>query len=42
MCPTLRDELTPIPKELRKKDEAMAEVYNEPRMGSELSSRTGP
>ena len=29
MCPTLRDELTPIPKELRKKDEAMAEVYND-------------
>ena len=29
MCPTFRDELIPIPKELRRKDEAMAEVYNE-------------
>ena len=29
MCPTFRDELIPIPKELRRKDEAMPEVYNE-------------
>ncbi|MDD2259333.1 MAG: hypothetical protein PHT97_14050 [Methanoculleus sp.] len=29
MYPTLRDELITVPKEIRRKDEAMAEVYND-------------